>query len=404
VLAFPRALALPVPFGRGPVGREWLDQHGAPDGRVSGRHFAIGRASGTAFLEDAGSRNGTWLDGRRLAPGDRATLVDGAVIRFGRTLAVYREELEGPDAPSPPIGELIAPFGLRAFAATLEGFARVSPRNVLIEGETGTGKELAARAVAAAVGRARPYVAVNLAGIPATVFESQLFGHVAGAFSDARQAAPGVVRKHDGGTVFLDEIGELPLALQPKLLRLLENREVHPVGADRPVTVDVLLVAATNRSLEDLAREERFRADLLARLASARVELPPLRERAEDVYAIAEEAVRRRGAQRGAPERLDPELVEVEAVERLLLEPWPANVRGLVAAMDRVAAVDPAPRLRAWAVERVLGPAASARAGVLSSELVDDALAACGGNETQAARRLGVTRGKLRRFRDLAKR
>ena len=398
VAAFPTHVALPAPFAQGPVGRDWLAGHGAPDGQVSGGHIALTRSGGAAWIEDCGSRNGTWLDGRRLAPGARATLVDGAVLRLGRTLLVYREELSGAAEPSAPIGELVGPFGLRAAGATLDAFARLGPRNVLVEGETGVGKELAARAVAAALGRPRPYVAVNLAGIPEPVFESQLFGHVAGAFSDARHASAGVVVKHDRGTVFLDEIGELPLALQPKLLRLLENREVHPVGADRPILVDVLLVAATNRPLDDLVREDRFRADLLARLSSARLELPPLRERAEDIFAVAVELVRRRGTQRGTGEVLSPATAEVEAVERLLLEPWPTNVRGLAAALERVAALDPAPGLRAWAVERVLGPAASARSGLLSAELAAQALAAAGGNETQAAKRLGVTRGKLRRF------
>jgi transcriptional regulator with PAS, ATPase and Fis domain len=230
-----------------------------------------------------------------------------------------------------------------------------------------------------------------VAGVPAGVFESQLFGHVAGAFSGAGKGSPGVVAACQGGTVFLDEIGELPLDAQAKILRLLENHEIFPVGANRPVRVDVLIVAATNRALEAMVERDAFRRDLLARLAISRVLLPPLRDRIEDLYALA----RALGTRAGLP--LAAEHCEVEAVERLMLEPWPTNARGLLACLERVAAIDRVPGLRAWAVERALGQR-TARAGQLSLEAVANALARCSGNETQAARALGVTRGKLRRF------
>src|SRR6185437_15841791 len=157
------------------------------------------------------------------------------------------------------------------------------------------GKELVARAAASALGHATPYAAVNVAGVARGVFESQMFGHVAGAFSDARTAAPGIVVAHEGGTLFLDEIGELDMDLQAKLLRLLENREVLPVGAQRATRVDVLVVAATNRDLEEMVARGTFRRDLFARLAMARVRLPALRERCEDVFAVAGELARRAG-------------------------------------------------------------------------------------------------------------
>jgi transcriptional regulator of acetoin/glycerol metabolism len=392
VVAFPRSVALPLPDAKTPLGREHLARAAIVDTEVSGRHLSITRAGPAFQLEDVGSRNGTWVDGRRVLPGDRVALSDGAVIRIGRTLLVFRERLEGPAAPSPPLGRLVAPFGMRAVAATIEAWKRRPPRNVLIEGDTGTGKELAAAAVATALGRSEPYAPVNVAGVAAGVFESQLFGHVAGAFSDAKRASRGIVLAHDRGTVFLDELGELPLELQPKLLRLLENREVLAVGAERPVLVDVLVVAATNRALAQMVAEGRFRADLLARFATAKLELPSLADRAEDVFAIAQAIA----AAYGDP--LRPEDVEVEALERLLLDRWPENVRGLAAAMARVTALDPAPGLRLWSVERVLGPPADKPKDHLSRELVDAALAATGGNETRAAARLGVTRGKLRRF------
>jgi DNA-binding NtrC family response regulator len=352
----------------------------------------VDRRGGVLRVADAGSRNGTWVNGARLAPSDLVPLDDGAVVRLGRTLLVHREELAGPFEPAPPVGGLVGPFGLRGVAELLAGLARSRPGNVLIEGETGTGKELCARAVAAALGREAPFAAVNVAGVARGVFESQMFGHVAGAFSDARAASPGLVVAHDGGTLFLDEIGELDLDLQAKLLRLLENREVLPVGASRPVRVDVLVLAATNRDLPAMVEQGTFRRDLFARLAMARVLLPPLRERREDLFAVAAELARRAGA------ALAPEQVEVEALERLLLAPWPGNVRELEAALSAVRRLDTEPGLHLWAIEEVLGEAAEP-GGALTREVVEAAVEAAGGNVSAAAERLGVSRGKLLRMR-----
>jgi DNA-binding NtrC family response regulator len=381
-----------MPPRREAVGRSWLAASGIADRRVSEPHLVFSSPGGGCFVEDAGSRNGTWVNGVRLRPGERVALADGALLRVGSTLLVYREELRGGLDPSPPLGRMIAPYGLRGLAEALAGFRRIPPGNVLLEGESGTGKELASEVIATALGRRSPVGALNLAAIPSTLFEAHLFGHAAGAFSGANKAARGVIAAHDGGAVFLDEIGELPLELQPKLLRLLENREVQPVGAERVARVDVLVIAATNRSLEDAVQQGRFRADLLARLIQARVELPPLRERPEDVLALAWAAA----AARGFP--LAAERVEVEAAERLVSHPWRLNLRELLAAVDRLMALEPG-ALRLWAVEQVLGPPAQGpRAGTLVVEQVEQALAQCQGNESEAARRLGVSRGKLRRL------
>ncbi|MBW2529304.1 MAG: sigma 54-interacting transcriptional regulator [Deltaproteobacteria bacterium] len=391
---FPRTALLELPYAGRPVGRDWLAGAGIEDGEVSGEHIRFGRAGATWTVEDVGSRNGAWLWGHRLAPGEPVELRSGAVLRMGRSLLVFRAALSGPRRPAPSLGELVAPFGLRRFSAALEALARNPPSNVLIEGETGTGKELAARAVAAALGRANPFAPVNVAGVSAGVFESQLFGHVAGAFSGARQATDGVVLAHEGGTVLLDEIGELPLELQPKLLRLLENREVLQVGASRPVRADVLIVAATNQDLELRVEQGSFRRDLLARLCMARLHLPPLRQRAEDIGAIARAVASRVGLE------LDPEHTEVEAVERLLLEPWPSNVRGLIGALSQMAALEPGPGLRLWAVESVLGPRQGTQDVPLTRDVVLGAMERTGGNQSETARRLGITRGKLRRLLD----
>jgi hypothetical protein len=396
VVAFPRAAAFPVPRTGEVLGRDWLTSHGIADRQISGAHARVSRERGALLIEDVGSRNGTWLHGVLLPRGRRTRLEDGAIVRLGDTILVYREWLRGELRPFPPIGALVGPFGLRDVTSLLDGLASRPPGNLLIEGATGTGKELLARAAAERFHRAKPYVAVNVAGVASGVFESQLFGYVGGSFSGAGRGADGIVVGARGGTVFLDEIGELPLELQPKLLRLLENREVLAVGAQRPTSADVLLIAATNRSLETMVKEGRFREDLLARFGSARVELPPLRERPEDIFPIIEAVLAREHR------RLDPSRVEVEAVERMLLHPWRANVRELAGAVEAIGRVVAPPALPLWAVERVLGASGQVATGAsaLTAERVGATLAACAGNESEAARRLGVTRGRLRRFRE----
>ena len=394
VVAFPRAAAAPVPLSGEALGRAWLEGLGVQDHEVSSRHARFSRVRGGGItVGDAGSHNGTYVDGLRLAAGETVPLNDGAVIRIGTTLLVYRERLRGPLTPAPPIGSMVGPYGLRSVALTLDAWKARPPANVLLLGETGTGKELLGEAVSLALGRGRP-LALNVAAIPAGVFEAQLFGHTAGAFSDAKKASPGAVGAADGGSVFLDEIGELAIELQPKILRLLENREVQSVGAPRPHTVDVLIVAATHRALEPMVDAGLFRRDLLARLAAATVRIPPLRERAEDVFPILAALAEGRG------EAFDVPTCEVEAVERLLLEAWPANVRDLAAFLARVKIRDPLPALHLWSVQAELGgpPSASASAQPLRRERVEEALRAAGGNESEAARLLGCSRGALRRF------
>lgn len=392
VCAFPRPLALTLPDSGSTVGREWLASNGLADSEVSGAHIKFDRAGGVLKIADAGSRNGTWINGCKLAKGELTPMDDGATLRLGNTLFVFREGLSGPLEPAAPVGELVGPFGLRSVADAITALAASKPGNVLVEGETGTGKELVAQALAAAFGRAQKVAAVNVAGVARGVFESQMFGHVAGAFSDAKTASSGIVVAHDGGTLFLDEIGELSLELQAKLLRLLENREVLPVGAGRPVSVDVLVVAATHRHLEEMVERGEFRRDLFARLAMARIRVPALRERNEDLFSITQALTARAGAG-----RLTAAEVEVEAIERLLLEAWPSNVRELDALLAAVRRVDPEPGLRLWSLEEVTGERSTNKTA-LTREVVDEAVDAAGGNVTAAASKLGVSRGKLLRL------
>ena len=204
---------------------------------------------------------------------------------------------------------------------------------ILIEGESGTGKELIARRLCAKSNRGdRPFIPVNCAGISESLFESQFFGHVRGAFTGAEQSMLGVVRTAEGGTVFLDEICEIPLSLQPKLLRVLQEQEVMPVGKPIPVKVDARFLAGTNRNLAEMVRQGSFRRDLYHRLNIVRVVLPPLRDRLDDVPVLLDHFGN------VCAERYQCEPIEISSVVRTLLAkyPWPGNIRELAAWVERL--------------------------------------------------------------------
>ena len=321
VQAAARPLALgTLRIGRGvPVDEVCLAQ----DSQASREHAAIVVGAGQPpRLRDLGSSNGTFVNGVRLSaalrPGE-VVLRDGDVLRVGGTLFLFREEpaalWSAPDTPSRTLlGQSPAMRRLRRELAVVAP----SLATVLLLGESGTGKEVTARALHELSGVKGPLVAVNCAAIPESLAESQLFGHVRGAFTGA-SPHPGLFRAAEGGTLLLDELGELPPALQPKLLRVLEERRVLPVGATQPVPCDVRVVAATNRDLGAAVAAGAFRGDLFARLAEFTLTLPPLRERREDILPLIERALE-------LPEaRLDADLVE-----RLLLYAWPFNVRELI--------------------------------------------------------------------------
>lgn len=286
------------------------------------------------------------------------------------------------------------------------GLAANSDATALILGETGTGKELVARALHRNSGRATgPFVAVNCAAIPAELMESELFGHVKGAFTGAITERTGRFREADGGTLFLDEIGDMPLATQAKILRVLQEREITPVGANRAQPVNVRIIVATHRDLPSAVKDRRFREDLWYRLQVVPLWLPPLRERLGDVLLLAEHFLRLLGGD--SPKRLS-----AAAARLLLAHSWPGNVRELRNAMERAAILSHGPVIEAEHIGLQTaaaptpgldidweGPMAQAVAQ-LEREMIVRALAATAGNRAEAARRLGLSRQQL--YRKLA--
>jgi two-component system response regulator AtoC len=317
--------------------------------------------------------------------------------RLRRAVATLTARLESGGADHGVVAES------RAMRDALDVVGRVADRGttVLVLGESGTGKEVIARAIHRASPRAgRPFVAVNCAAIPENLLESELFGHVRGAFTGAAADKPGLFEQADGSTLLLDEIGELPLPLQAKLLRALQEGEIRRVGDARTRRVDVRLVAATARDLEAEVRAGGFREDLYYRLNVVTVRLPPLRERPADIAPLAARFAAQLARRFARPLALAP-----EAVAWLEGQPWPGNVRQLENTIERaavltdhdvlgVADLDQDVRPRPGAPKGdARGPSITLRDAVTGAErdAITTALAAAGGNRRDAARRLGVS-------------
>jgi DNA-binding NtrC family response regulator len=302
------------------------------DRGVSRRHVALEVEGNSLSVRDLDSTNGTYVNGLRIR---EALLEGGETLRLGEVL--LRVERTSGVTP-PPLPDAIA-FG-RVLGASREmrrlyvGCEKLARSNVpvIIEGETGTGKEVLAEALHECGPRASgPFVVFDCTMVSPNLLESELFGHEKGAFTGAVSRREGVFEQAHGGTLFLDEIGDLDLAMQPKLLRAIERSQVRRVGGSEWIRFDTRILAATRRNLDEAVEKGQFRDDLFHRLAVARIELPPLRARKGDVALLAEEFSR----QLGAPPRSLP----TEVIARWELEPWPGNARELKNAVARYLAL-----------------------------------------------------------------
>ncbi len=321
------------------IGRDPTSGICVPEGAVSRQHARIGFSGGKWLVTDLGSRNGTLVDGRfitELALEDLHEIrVGDAIFKFvaagAESYARYR--IDGATAGPPDVPSftgIVGGFQVRMLLRALHRVAK-SEISVVVLGESGTGKELFARELHAASGRKGSFQAVNCAAIPGTLLESELFGYKRGAFSGAERDKMGIVQAAHGGTLLLDEIGDMPLDAQTKLLRVLQSKEIIPVGATQPERVDVRVVCATHRNLSQLQKDGRFRGDLFARLNEYSVVLPPLRERKEDIYALVTHMLRKH-------DRPDLRL-SFSFMTGLLHYDWPFNIRELEAALKRAVAL-----------------------------------------------------------------
>jgi transcriptional regulator with GAF, ATPase, and Fis domain len=363
---------------------------------------------GGVVLIDGGSLNGTWFAGN--AQVRKAVLHVGAMFRVGETELVVEGAATEPVLPTAKLDSFGHLIGASAVMQKLyTQMAQVAPRDitVLIGGETGTGKELVARSIHdSSPRRDQPFIAVNCAALAEGIVESELFGHVRGAFSGAVAERAGLFEEADGGTLFLDEIGDLPLTLQPKLLRALESRQVKRVGSHVEQRIDVRVLAATHRSLADRVNRGLFREDLYFRLAVAEVWVPPLRDRIGDVAILARHFLTRLGA--------PLETLPHEALTNMGERVWPGNVRELRNHVERSVALGWAMAAASRAEGENLPASPAALSALVPSHLplkaaravwsermetlyLEALLRRAGGNVSRAARMAEVNRRSLQR-------
>jgi DNA-binding NtrC family response regulator len=401
---------------------------------VSRKHarFHLGRR---VAVEDLGSSNGTVVGGRGIAKGEIAAVEPGVVVEVGSAMLL----VQGGDADraAAPVGGVTPPTGdddprpRRARAtepppgpvslhpradvivedAAMERLYRLaelvgkSTISVILLGETGAGKEVLAETIHRKSARAKgPFVRLNCAALPDNLLESELFGYERGAFTGAVAPKPGLLEAAHGGTVFLDEVGELPLATQAKLLRVLESGEVSRLGSLKPRPIDVRFLAATNRDIDALVASGAFRQDLYYRLNGICIQVPPLRERKGEIRALARAFLRDacRRAERDEPE------ITAAAFAKLEAHPWPGNVRELRNVVQRAAllcqgdAIEPDHVMLGTSAgpPREAPPPPSSRSAAASAaddekQRIIDALDRCGGNQKEAAKVLGISRRTL---------
>jgi len=383
--------------GKATVGRAGENDVVVEDRTVSSRHVEVELVPGGVRVRDLGAKNRARFQGSEVTD---ALLPPGAVLRLGGA-ELRIERAAQPEAVS--LGALTSRS--RPMQAAIEQMARIAPTEatVLVEGETGTGKEVAARVLHGASARqAASFTAVDCGALPRDLAHSELFGHLRGSYTGADRDRPGAFERAASGTLFLDEIGELPLDLQPLLLRALERREIRRLGDQAYRPVDVRVIAATHRDLEEEVRAGRFRGDLLHRLAVIRVHLPPLRERREDIPGLLEVLLGSMG-DRARGFTPSPELLA--ALEE---HDWPGNVRELKNLAERAVALETEGQVdpEALGLRPVAPPARTTdyRAaredalGRFERQFVLQLLRAADHNVSKAAREAGIDRVYLHRL------
>lgn len=308
-----------VQFSRDDVGGAAL-----PDQRVSNPHCELTFDGRQFTVSDLNSRNGTWLDGEQVMPGTPRMASNGSVLRIAGSIFLLCGDVRRFQAGTVTTGERVIGPAYRAVIDQVMQSAR-GGASVLVVGENGTGKELLARMFHEAATKSGPFVAINCAAIPQSLAESQLFGTVKGSYTEAKDTL-GHIRTAHNGTLFLDELGELDLKVQAKLLRVVEQKEVQPVGASTYVPVEVRFISATNRDLAAAMEAKEFREDLYFRLAHSVVRLPALRDRKEEIPWLIAHALAELPASPEGEMTAHPSLVE-----KAMLRDWPGNVRELIA-------------------------------------------------------------------------
>ncbi|MDX9721206.1 MAG: sigma 54-interacting transcriptional regulator [Myxococcota bacterium] len=306
------------------------------DETVSRYHCTISQEDDAYVLKDLGSTNGSFVNQVRVR---EAFLSPGCLLRLGNSELIFQpldEEIAVVPSAEDRFGDIIGTnLKMREIFGILE---KIAPTNatVVIEGETGTGKEVVAQTIHKMSLRAKkPFVVFDCGAVPESLIESELFGHEKGSFTGAIMTRQGLFELAQSGTVFLDELGEFSLELQPKLLRVLEQREVRRVGSAKSIPVDVRVIAATNRRLEEEVRDGRFREDLFYRLSVVRIFIPPLRERAEDIPLLVKHFLKNSAFNRDRNGNLKLRSITREALDAMSKYEWPGNIRELLNIVER---------------------------------------------------------------------
>ncbi len=365
------------------------------DASISRKH-ALLSIGPNVRIKDLGGANGTRVADHALEPGEWAELSPGEVIDLGSVMLIL---LRGETALESPVAIVREPEG-NAMARVERLLERVAPGDisVLIQGETGVGKEVFAERLHAKSKRVgRPLLKLNCGGFTEALLDSELFGHEKGSFTGADKAKPGLLEMADGGSVFLDEIGELPLGLQARLLRVLQDKKVQRIGALEPRAIDVRFISATNRDLAAEVTAGRFRQDLYYRLNGVTLSIPPLRERGGEIAGLTRTFLAEASTQTGRTLRLSR-----AALARLEQHTWPGNIRELKNVIDRAALICPEDEIDEEHLQLAPLAEAAASAGSLHADVeslerrrIVETLESCGGNQTRAAQKLGISRGTL---------